>query len=90
MLFISGIRVSIPGFPGRMLVQTRKSRRLVKPGVRSEPAPKDARRAEPMGEDLFWMTAPIYDESTAWIMEYTWSPSDLPEPAVRPKLRRGK
>jgi len=71
-------------------VQMRKNLRLVKPGEPSEPAPKDAHRPEPAGEDMLWMTASIDDKSTAWIMEYTWTPSDPPEPAVRPKLRRRK
>jgi hypothetical protein len=74
-------------FTGRATpVQMRKNLRLVKPGEQSEPAPKP----EPVGEDMLWMTAPIDDKSTAWIMEYTWTPSNPPEPAARPKLRRRK
>jgi len=68
----------------------RKKLQLVKPGERGEAVSKETHRAEPVGDDLLWMTVPLDEKSSAWIMEYTWTPSQPAEPAARPKLRRRK
>jgi hypothetical protein len=67
-------------------VQVRKNLRLVKPGERTVAVSKEMHRAESIGDDLLWMTAPLDEKAS----EYTWTPSKPPELALRPRLRRRK
>jgi hypothetical protein len=77
---------------GMMGLRVRRNLRLVPSRDRGKSMHKKMQSASKVdaSQPMPAMSAPLDEKSSAWIMEYTWSPSDSTGPAMRPKLGRRK